>query len=244
MADQDGWVRIYRKLLKSAVFEDALTLKVWIWLLLNANWEERQLLNGTVLKPGELVISQMKAANELRTTRKKLRTCLERLKKCGNVAIKGASTGTHISISNWDTYQYDHNSEGPGKGPARGQRGASEGPENKNTRKKEGKNIDLIDHRDSSLEETEFTLRAATERLQPKNDKEMDFLRSVAGLVVNRKISENDYYDTLEGAKRGGNGKPIKEPVAYFRSLLQSRVPKFEVMLSNDQGNRADGPKE
>ena len=122
------WIKLHRKLLKSAVFQDADTLKVWIWILCNANWEERQLLNGTVLRPGELLIGQDKLAKELKLTRSKIRTILSRLEKLENLTSNSTSDGTYLSVCNWETYQHRDDSKSPAKSPTPDQPLANQSP--------------------------------------------------------------------------------------------------------------------
>ena len=35
----EGWIRLWRKLLKSVIFDDEGLLKVWIWCLLKASFK-------------------------------------------------------------------------------------------------------------------------------------------------------------------------------------------------------------
>ena len=140
------WIKLHRKSIKSAVFQDPHTWRLWTWLLMEANWERRQLLTGEWLEPGELIIGQQKVANELEMSYKQLRNRLQQLSKCGNLVTKRASNGTHITICNWATYQDSDNTKGRAKGEpganqgrAKGEPGATE-EEVKKERSKEGKN--------------------------------------------------------------------------------------------------------
>jgi len=101
----EGYVKSWRKAEDSAAFQDETVWKVWSWLLWRANWKDSQMLDGTIVRRGELVIGQQKTAEKLRLTRRRLRTALDKLQKCQNVTIKSTKQGTHITICNYDTYQ-------------------------------------------------------------------------------------------------------------------------------------------
>ena len=124
----DSWLKLHRKSRHSAAFEDPLMWKVWCGLLMDANWERRQLYNGLILEPGQLMIGQEKYAEDLGVTRKVLRLRLQWLEKCGNVATERAKNGTLVTICNWATYQRTQDEEGPASGPRKGQGRAKEGP--------------------------------------------------------------------------------------------------------------------
>lgn len=157
------WLKLHRATLNSACWQDMKTGWLWVNLLMRANWETRQLLNGQVLQPGQMVIGQDLLAQELGMTRKELRCAMTRLVKCGNIATTGAKKGTTITILNWQKYQErgqipgsattmpDNDfHDGPSdEGPDRGQIGARKGPdrgqigaieeEGKKERREEGK---------------------------------------------------------------------------------------------------------
>ena len=124
------WIKLYRKMLKSAVFtsRDPALFKVWIAILLEANWERRQLDNGQVLEPGQLVIAQRRFANEFKFSRQKFRTCLEKLGKCGNLTHKATQHGTLITICNWGTYQQADESAQPTQQPKSNPRATHDQP--------------------------------------------------------------------------------------------------------------------
>src|SRR5210317_1995756 len=101
-----GWIKLHRKIRNSAVWSDPVVGWIWVNLLLEANWERRQLLTGDWLEAGELIIGQAKFARELGITRKRLRTALGRLEDCGTIKTgqQRARKGTHITICNYTTY--------------------------------------------------------------------------------------------------------------------------------------------
>ena len=107
-----GWIRLYRKLLKSAIFDDEGLLKVWIWALLTASFREEWKTVKTgrgktqvKLMPGQLVFQRNEAAKELQMNPA---TVQKRMSKLKNLQKVITQTGTHYSIYsivNWPTFQ-------------------------------------------------------------------------------------------------------------------------------------------
>lgn len=100
-----GFIKLHRSSLDSAVFSNARTWQIWCWLLMQANWSKRQLLNGTVLNPGQLVISYDRLSRDINCSKSTLFRVLRALQKCGNVHLKPERSGTVVTIVNWQTYQ-------------------------------------------------------------------------------------------------------------------------------------------
>jgi len=102
-----GWVKMFKKSTHSSVFEDSHVWHVFCWLLFNANYKERTLLNGLTLKAGQLCTSRRRIAagcfmNESRASR-----VLKRLQRCNIIVLKANHRGTVINIVNWGLYQQD-----------------------------------------------------------------------------------------------------------------------------------------
>ena len=130
------WIRIHRKLLKSAVFEQnsGALLKLWLYLLLHANWAERQLADGTVLQPGQLTRGYRRMAFDLRWGTSKVVRWLKRLELLGNITIqqRSGTLAQVVTICQWGCYQQFEGDEQNATGNATGN-------EKKKERTKEGK---------------------------------------------------------------------------------------------------------
>ena len=107
-----GFIKLYRSSLDSAVFSNARTWQIWCWLLMQANWSHRQLLNGTVLNPGQMVISYDRLSRDIKCSKSTLFRVLRALQKCGNVHLKPERSGTVVTIVNWQTYQQQEKAVG------------------------------------------------------------------------------------------------------------------------------------
>ena len=80
------------------------TLAVWIWLLLNANWEDKDFLNIT-LKRGSLATSYGKIGEGVGISVQSVRTAINHLKITGELTVTQHSKFLEISINNYDRYQ-------------------------------------------------------------------------------------------------------------------------------------------
>lgn len=67
--ENETWMKLYRKLLHSPIFENEKALKVWIWCLLKATHIEREQLVGQQLvhlEKGQFITGRKAAAKELK----------------------------------------------------------------------------------------------------------------------------------------------------------------------------------
>ena len=104
----DGWLKLYRSILDSAVFQDAEILKVWIWLLCNVAFEQHDTVcYGKVihLKPGQIATGRKKIAQCTDLNENKVYRALTVLKSLGNIEIKATNKYSIITVVNWDKYQ-------------------------------------------------------------------------------------------------------------------------------------------
>ena len=104
----DGWLKLYRSILDSAVFQDAEVLKVWIWLLCNVAFEQHDTIcYGKVisLKPGQIATGRKKISQCTDLNENKVYRALTALKILGNIEIKSTNKYSIITVVNWDKYQ-------------------------------------------------------------------------------------------------------------------------------------------
>ena len=116
MDEPDGYIKIFRKLLVSRVFQNEGLLKVFIWCLLKASHKEEWFSVKTGrgktevhLKRGQFIFGRKKAAKELKMHPM---TVYKRIQKLKQLFIIGVKSNTHysvITVTNWDTYQIHKN---------------------------------------------------------------------------------------------------------------------------------------
>lgn len=103
-----GFIKLDRKLLDWRWAQNPNMVALWVWLLLNANWEDKD-FEGITLHRGELATSYAKIAESVGITYRQARLALERLKSGREVAITRHSKYLVISIEKYNEYQSDGN---------------------------------------------------------------------------------------------------------------------------------------
>lgn len=103
MTDQ-GFIKLHRSILSWEWYSDEITVRVFLHLLLNANWEDSK-FKGYDIPRGSLVTSYASIAKALNISVKNARTAINHLKTTGEVATKAASKFSIITIVNWEKFQ-------------------------------------------------------------------------------------------------------------------------------------------
>lgn len=137
----EGYIKLYRQIMKWEWYDDANAFRLFIHLLLKANYEEAQ-WRGITIKRGQLFTSIGHLSHDLKISDKAIRIALDKLIKTKEVASEGASNGTMITICKYDSYQSAFDTEGQTKGQTRGERWAINN-NNNNNKEKKNKEIDL-----------------------------------------------------------------------------------------------------
>lgn len=140
----DGWLKLYRSILDSAVFKDAEVLKVWIWLICNVAFEQHDTIcYGKVItiKPGQIATGRKKIAQCTDLNENKVYRALTVLKSLGNIEIKATNKYSIITVVNWDKYQ-DENGKRTSSEQQNNSRTTTDEQQNnsKTTQHKNGKN--------------------------------------------------------------------------------------------------------
>lgn len=103
MTDQ-GFIKLHRSILNWEWWDDDITLKVFLWLLLNANWENTR-YRGFDVPRGSLVAGRKKMAKTLGISEQSVRTALEHLKSTNEITIKSTNKFSIVTIVNWEKFQ-------------------------------------------------------------------------------------------------------------------------------------------
>lgn len=85
--EDETWIKLYRKLLKSPIWENEKALKLWIWCLIKASHIERDQLVGqqiVKLQKGEFVFGRKKASEETQLNENTVYKYLKLLEKLRN----------------------------------------------------------------------------------------------------------------------------------------------------------------
>lgn len=100
----EGFVKLSRKLLGWEWFTDAVTLQVWIYILLNAKWEDTR-YRGIDVPKGSLTIGRKKIAEDTGLTEQQVRTALNHLKSTNEITIKSTNKYSLIIVNKWALFQ-------------------------------------------------------------------------------------------------------------------------------------------
>ena len=99
-----SYIKLDRKISEWEWFNDGNMLKVWIYLLTHAQFKDSR-FQGHEVKRGEVITGRKILAQRLNMSEKQVRTCLEKLKKTEEVAIKTTNKYSVITILKWAEYQ-------------------------------------------------------------------------------------------------------------------------------------------
>lgn len=106
--ENETWIKLYRKLLISPIFENEKALKVWIWCLLKATHTEREQLVGKKiihLEVGQFVFGRNKASEELKMSESSVYGYIKLLEKLKMISVKSNNKFSVVSIEKWEDYQ-------------------------------------------------------------------------------------------------------------------------------------------
>ena len=108
----NGYVKLWRKVEDSEVFQDAALFKVWCWCLMRANYEDNWVAVKTgrgnttkrVLR-GQFIFGRKAAAKELRMKPKSVYNRMHKLESMGNLALNPDTHFSVVTICDYDKYQ-------------------------------------------------------------------------------------------------------------------------------------------
>ena len=112
-----GYIYLHRKLLDNPLFKDkpAAWFKIWIFILLRANWREstfRPRQGESIAVPaGSLVTSLEKLGTHAALTKEHARRCLDYLERTHAVTLRRTHHWTMITVVNWAAYQQSDGEE-------------------------------------------------------------------------------------------------------------------------------------
>ena len=127
---ENGFIKIYRKILEWEWYDDIPTTRLFIHLLLTVNIKD-SVWKGREIPAGSRVISLSKLSKEAGLTQKQIRGSLDKLERANCVAKSTTPKYTVITVLNWDSYQSRGQTQGQTKGTQQDKRGANKGQQNK-----------------------------------------------------------------------------------------------------------------
>lgn len=101
---EKGWIRLSRRILSWHWYQESMTFRIFIHLLLKANYETRYWCHVEV-KRGSLITSLSSLSQETGLSIQSVRTALKHLKNTGEIQIRSTHRYSVITIVNYYFYQ-------------------------------------------------------------------------------------------------------------------------------------------
>jgi len=111
----NGWIKIHRKILENPIFSSEKGFRIWVWCLLKAGHQERDIYLGNEkihLKAGEFIFGRGSASEQLGIKESTIRNWINTLKKDRYIDIKPTNKYSLIKVINWKQYQDNEQVDG------------------------------------------------------------------------------------------------------------------------------------
>lgn len=99
-----GQILLHRKIIEWEWYLDINTCRLFIHMLLIANWKEGH-YRGTTVPRGSFVSSLDKLSEETGLTKREIRTAISHLKTTGEVTVKTTNKFSVFTVKNYNLYQ-------------------------------------------------------------------------------------------------------------------------------------------
>ena len=100
----ESWIKLHRKFDEWEWFNISEMVHLYIYLILNANCADGN-WRGIEIKRGQILTGLYSLRFKTKISVSKLRTCLKRLEKTGEIDIQTTNKYSIITICNYETYQ-------------------------------------------------------------------------------------------------------------------------------------------
>ena len=108
--EDKSYIKLFRKLLNSPIFENEKALKIWIWCLLKATHKERVQLVGqqeVTLQKGQFIFGRKKASEELKMTESTIYKYIKLLEKLQMISVNSNNKFSIVTVEKWEEYQIE-----------------------------------------------------------------------------------------------------------------------------------------
>lgn len=103
---ENGYIRLHRTITGWRWYKDGNVLRLWLHLLLNANYEQSE-FQDKIIGRGEQVTSLKALSESTGLSIQEVRTALGKLKRTGEILVNSNRHFTIVSILNYDKFQSD-----------------------------------------------------------------------------------------------------------------------------------------
>jgi len=101
---ENSYVKLFRSLKSWQWFAVNGMVHIWIYLLLNARYEDGYVY-GVLVKKGQVITGRKKISRETGLSSQVIRTCLNRLKSTNEITIETTNKYSIITLIKWELYQ-------------------------------------------------------------------------------------------------------------------------------------------
>lgn len=108
--EDTSYIKLFRKILKSPIWDNEKALKIWIWCLLKATHTERKQLVGQQvvdLEKGQFIFGRKKASEELKMTESTIYKYIKLLEELEMLTVNSNNKFSVVSIAKWENYQVE-----------------------------------------------------------------------------------------------------------------------------------------
>ena len=237
-----NYIKLHRSLMEWEWYGDSNTTRLFIHMLLKANWKEGR-FEGVIIPRGSFASSLQTLADESGLSVMQIRTAIKHLKLTGEITSKPHRKFTVFSIVNYSLYQSDNSQDNTKNN-------------NQVTASQQGDNkmITTIEEREERKKERNNKYTCAFEEFWQayprKKDKGNAFKKFNARL--NNGFSEEELIGAAknyaaECQKNQTEEKYIKHPATFlsdslpFQEYLEKGIPKFvEIIIEEDEEEVGD----
>lgn len=166
MIENETYVRFYRKIKKWEWYTDLATFKLFIHLIIEAQYADKN-FRGRVIKRGQLLTGRKRLSLDTGLSEQQVRTALEHLKSTNEITIEPTSRYSIITLTNYDLYQYKDqpaNQQSTNNQPTTNQQLTTYNNDNKDNKdNKENNNISKGKIKNFSPPQTKFIIPSLDE---------------------------------------------------------------------------------
>lgn len=104
----EGWIKLHRKSLESAVFQNPNLWQVWSYCLMRANHKDMKILwngNEIVLRKGQFITGRFQGSKDCNMNPNTFYLKLKTLEQLSNISINSNNKNSIITVINWASYQ-------------------------------------------------------------------------------------------------------------------------------------------
>jgi ABC-type antimicrobial peptide transport system permease subunit len=105
--ENEGHIRIYRKIIDWEWYSDNPTRSLFLHLIFKANWKEKN-WKGITIERGQILTGRKILALELNLSEMQIRTALNNLKSTSEITIKVTNKYSLITVNNYFKFQYNN----------------------------------------------------------------------------------------------------------------------------------------